>query len=144
MTHGSFLIKDSQVEKGLRRGSEIALEARDTASSAEGGRLQQGSYEFLPQDRVIFGRPAAEAVAETADRLGKNRLLVVASKTLSRQTDVVSRIREALGKRCIGLLDLRDGEFQQLLLIALTNDHPVPPDFADLTHIGDLVVQPKK
>jgi alcohol dehydrogenase class IV len=64
-----------------------------------------GSYEFLAQDRVIFGRPAAEAVVETADRTAKRRLLIVASKTLSRKTDVVTGIRDVLAERCIGLFD---------------------------------------
>ncbi len=67
--------------------------------------MQSGAYEFLAQDRVIYGRPAADAVVETAGKLGKNRLLIVASKTLSRRTDVVPRIREALGDRCIGVFD---------------------------------------
>ena len=67
--------------------------------------MQSGVYEFLAQDRVIYGRPAAEAVVETADKLGKNRLLIVASKTLSRRTDVVPGIRDALGTRCIGVFD---------------------------------------
>ena len=48
-----------------------------------------GSYEFLAQDRVIFGWPANEAVRETTDKFGKHRLMIVASKTLSRKTDVV-------------------------------------------------------
>jgi len=67
--------------------------------------MLSGTYEFLPQDRVIFGRPAAEAVIETADRLGKRRLLIVASKTLSRKTDVVPNIKNALGNRCVGVFD---------------------------------------
>ncbi|MFP5512743.1 MAG: iron-containing alcohol dehydrogenase [Alphaproteobacteria bacterium] len=67
--------------------------------------MQPGVYEFLAQDRVIYGRPAAEAVAETAGRLGKDRLLIVASRTLSRSTGVVSAIRDALGTRCIGVFD---------------------------------------
>jgi alcohol dehydrogenase class IV len=67
--------------------------------------MLSGSYEFLPQDRVIFGRPAAEAVVETADRMAKRRLLVVASKTLSRKTDVVSKIQAALAERCVGVFD---------------------------------------
>jgi alcohol dehydrogenase class IV len=67
--------------------------------------MQSGTYEFLPQDRVIFGRPAAEAVVETADRMAKNRLLIVASKTLSRKTDVVSNIQAKLGTRCVGVFD---------------------------------------
>lgn len=67
--------------------------------------LQSGTYEFLAQDRVIFGRPAAEAVVETADRMEKRRPLIVASKTLSRRTDVIQRIRDALGTRCVGIFD---------------------------------------
>jgi alcohol dehydrogenase class IV len=67
--------------------------------------MLSGVYEFLPQDRVIFGRPASEAVAETADRMAKRRLLIVASRTLNRSTDVVSKIRSALGERCVGVFD---------------------------------------
>lgn len=64
-----------------------------------------GVYEFLAQDRVIFGRPASEAVVETAEKLGKRRLLIVASKTLSRKTDVVRMVIAALGDRCVGVFD---------------------------------------
>src|ERR1700721_4163219 len=67
--------------------------------------MLSGSYEFLPQDRVIFGRPAAKAVVETADRMAKRRLLIVASKTLSRKPDVVSKIQAALAERCVGVFD---------------------------------------
>jgi maleylacetate reductase len=67
--------------------------------------MLSGTYEFLPQDRVIFGRAASEAVVETADRMTKRRLLIVASKTLSRKTDVVSKIQVALAERCVGVFD---------------------------------------
>jgi alcohol dehydrogenase class IV len=67
--------------------------------------MLSGVYEFLPQDRVMFGRPASEAVADTADRMAKRRLLIVASKTLNRKTDVVSKIQSALGERCVGVFD---------------------------------------
>ena len=67
--------------------------------------MLSGTYEFLPQDRVIFGRPAAEVVVETADRMGKRRLLIVASKTLSRNTDVVQEIRSSIAERCVGVFD---------------------------------------
>ena len=52
---------------------------------------------------MIFGLPAAEAVVETAHRMAKRRLLIVASKTLSRKTDVVSKIHAALAERCVGV-----------------------------------------
>ena len=67
--------------------------------------MLSGTYEFLPQDRVIFGRPSAEAVVETADRMAKRRLLIVASKTLSRKTDVVSKVQATLAERCVGVFD---------------------------------------
>jgi hypothetical protein len=43
-----------------------------------------------------------------------------------------------------GLLGLRGSEFKKLLLIALSNDYPVPTDFGDLTHIVYLIMQSKK
>ncbi|SMH39321.1 iron-containing alcohol dehydrogenase [Azospirillum agricola] len=67
--------------------------------------MQTGVYEFLAQDRVIYGRPAAGAVAETVATLGKRRPLIVASRTLSRSTGVVAAIRDALGDACAGVFD---------------------------------------
>ena len=67
--------------------------------------MQQGVYEFTATDRIVFGRPAREVIAETAAKLGKNRLMIVASKTLSRQTPVISDITAALGQNCVGLFD---------------------------------------
>lgn len=64
-----------------------------------------GSYDYLAQDRVIFGRPAAQAVRETVERLGRRRVLVVASKTLSRRTAVVPDIVAALGPSSAGVFD---------------------------------------
>jgi hypothetical protein len=67
--------------------------------------VQSGTYVFLAQDRVIFGKPANEAVAEEAARRNARRVFVVASKTLNRETDVVAGIRSALGERFAGLFD---------------------------------------
>ena len=64
-----------------------------------------GEYRFIAQERVIFGRPAAEAVFDETVRRGAERVLLVASKTLSRSTDTVDRIRTALGEKAVGLFD---------------------------------------
>mgnify|MGYP003624719678 CR=1 FL=1 len=64
-----------------------------------------GQYEFLAQDRVVFGVPAARAVAEQAERMGANRVFLVSSQTLSRKTDEIDRIKDALGERFVGLFD---------------------------------------
>ena len=64
-----------------------------------------GSYVFLAQDRVIFGKPASEAVIGEAVRRNAQRVFIVASKTLSRKSDVVAAIRAALGDRFAGIFD---------------------------------------
>lgn len=64
-----------------------------------------GKYEFLAQDRVVFGRPAAEAVLEQAELYRASKVFLVTSKTLSRKTPVVEAIRQALGSRHGGLFD---------------------------------------
>ncbi|MBM3644936.1 MAG: iron-containing alcohol dehydrogenase [Alphaproteobacteria bacterium] len=67
--------------------------------------MKPGHYQFLAQDRVIWGKPAAQAVVEEADRLGARRVFVVTGKTLARKTDVIERIRIALGDRFVGMFD---------------------------------------
>jgi len=63
------------------------------------------SYTYLPLERVIFGRPAAEAAAAEAARIGAKRVFMVASKSLARETPVVRAIADALGERYVGLFD---------------------------------------
>lgn len=62
-------------------------------------------YAYLPLERVVFGRPAAEAAAAEADRLGARRVFVVASRSLARRSPLVPGIRQALGSRDAGLFD---------------------------------------
>ena len=64
-----------------------------------------GMYEFLAQDRVIFGEPSAQAVAQTADQYQSGRVYLVASKSLNRKTDEINKIRQALGTRWVGTFD---------------------------------------
>ena len=67
--------------------------------------VRTGVYDFLDQDRVIFGRPAAEAVMEEAARLSADKLFIVASKTVSRKTDVIKNLKAAMGNHFAGLFD---------------------------------------
>ena len=64
-----------------------------------------GSYAYLPLERVVFGRPAAEAAVEEAARVGATRVFIVASKSLARNTPVIRTIADALGARYVGLFD---------------------------------------
>ena len=67
--------------------------------------MNTGLHEFLAQDRVIWGKPAAQAVLEEADLRAAKRLFIVTGRTLNRQTDLVTKIRQALGARCVGTFD---------------------------------------
>ncbi len=60
---------------------------------------RNGRVVFSRMEEVVFGRPAAQAVAEQAARLGAARVMVMASATLDRDTDQVARVRDALGHR---------------------------------------------
>ena len=50
-------------------------------------------------ERVYMGRPAAEAVAEEAEKLGAQRIFLLVSSSLLNNTDEIERIQQALGDR---------------------------------------------
>lgn len=58
-----------------------------------------GLMTFTGTESVSFGRPAAQAIAQEADRLGAKRVFILASETLRRNTDEIARIEEGLGER---------------------------------------------
>jgi maleylacetate reductase len=51
----------------------------------------------------VFGKPFHEALAQEVDRLDARAVFVLASGTLSRETDLVERLRQMLGNRVAGL-----------------------------------------
>lgn len=71
----------------------------------QAGEIQSGEIVFTGMERVVLGRPAAEAVAELATRLGAQRVFLLAGGTLNRTTDEVTRIAAALGPRYAGVHD---------------------------------------
>ena len=52
--------------------------------------LSSGRGVFGEMDEVVFGRPAAEAVAEQVGRLGATRIFLMVSGTMNRSTDECS------------------------------------------------------
>ena len=58
-----------------------------------------GEMAFAATERVVFGRPAADAIAEEAVRRGARRVFILASRHLETATDEIARIRAALGER---------------------------------------------
>jgi len=60
------------------------------------------TYDMLRVERVITGADAAQTASAEMDRIGARRALVVASGTLARETDEISKIEAALGDRAAG------------------------------------------
>jgi maleylacetate reductase len=67
--------------------------------------MRAGEIVLTGMERVTFGRPAAEAVVAAADRLGAQRVFILAGRTLNRSTDAVRSIVAALGARHAGTHD---------------------------------------
>src|SRR5712671_5862265 len=66
---------------------------------------QSGRIAFGEMDAVVFGRPAAEALADEARCLDAERVFLMVSGTLNRTTDEIAKVRRALGNRFAGLFD---------------------------------------
>ena len=48
--------------------------------------MQPGQMVFTRMDRVVFGEPAASAIVAQAERLGAERVFLLVSGTLRRET----------------------------------------------------------
>src|SRR5437879_3453411 len=64
-----------------------------------------GSYQYPAMDSVIYGKPAAEALREEAERLDARRVFLIASRTLNSKTDEIEKIRKSLSDRYAGTFD---------------------------------------
>jgi maleylacetate reductase len=67
--------------------------------------MRAGEIVFTGMERVVFGRSAAEAVVQAAERLGAKRVFLLAGRTLNRETNAVRAIAAALGSRYAGVHD---------------------------------------
>ncbi|MFK4726134.1 maleylacetate reductase [Bradyrhizobium niftali] len=64
-----------------------------------------GVHNFPAIDRVIYGKAAAEAVRDEAERLGAKRVFLLASRTLNSKTDEIEKIRRTLGDKHAATFD---------------------------------------
>lgn len=64
-----------------------------------------GTYDFLNQSRVIYGKPAHLAVQDELARSNIKRALLVSSKTLNRKEDAAEKIGAAMGEALIAIYD---------------------------------------
>ena len=82
--------------------------------------MHRGRVVFGAMDEVVFGEPAAEAVAAQMDRLNKSRVFMMVSGTLRRETDAVAKIEHALGGRCAAIFDAMPQHTPREAVIAAT------------------------
>ena len=61
-------------------------------------------YQVSTADRNIICSPdAISGIADSLEKLGSKRALVVCGPTILEHSNVVQRVQKALGDRCIGL-----------------------------------------
>jgi maleylacetate reductase len=65
--------------------------------------VRSGRVVFGAMEEVVYGQPAAAAVAAQVERIGARRALLMVSGTLWRTTDEIDKIKDALGPRCAGV-----------------------------------------
>jgi alcohol dehydrogenase class IV len=67
--------------------------------------MKTGVFNYLEQDRVHFGTPAAEALLTEATQRKAQRIFVVTSKSLNRKTNAVTQALVQIAPRVVGLFD---------------------------------------
>ena len=65
----------------------------------------ENTYTYSPLDRVIWDTQATDAILNEVERLNVNKVYIVASSTLSKKTDEISKIKNILGNKFVGLFD---------------------------------------
>jgi maleylacetate reductase len=67
--------------------------------------MQSGRVAFGRMDAVSFGKPMDQAIAEEVSRIGAERVFLMVSGTLNRETDEIEKLRRALGNKVVGEFD---------------------------------------
>jgi maleylacetate reductase len=65
--------------------------------------MRSGIYSYPTTQRIIFGTSFDEAISKELETVGAQRVFVLASASLFRQTDLVNQLQAVMGKRCVGV-----------------------------------------
>lgn len=60
-----------------------------------------GTVQWTAQERVVHGKPAAQAVREETERIGAKRVLLLTTRSL-KESRLVRDVTSGLGDRCVG------------------------------------------
>jgi maleylacetate reductase len=83
--------------------------------------LTSGRVVFTDMEEVHYGKPAAEAVAELVKARGAERVFLMVSGTLNRETDEIEKVRRALGNKCVGTFDRMPAHSPRAAVVAAAN-----------------------
>ncbi|HVZ10626.1 iron-containing alcohol dehydrogenase [Rhodopila sp.] len=85
-------------------------------------RMVQGIHRYPPMERVVYGVELARALSDEIDRLGAKAVYVLASGTLTRETDVIDTARRILGNRMAGLCARIGAHTPRIDVVAAANE----------------------
>src|SRR5450631_1139576 len=84
--------------------------------------MTRGTHRFPPMDRVVYGVPLAEALAEEIRLRDSRAVYVMASGTLARETDVIDAVRHGLGNRLAGVCAKIGAHTPRIDVVAAANE----------------------
>ena len=84
--------------------------------------MYRGTHRFPPMDRVVYGVPLAEALAEEVRLRDAQGVYVMASGTLERETDVIDNVRQVLGNRLAGVCAKIGAHTPRVDVVAAANE----------------------
>jgi maleylacetate reductase len=84
--------------------------------------MDRGTHRFPPMDRVVYGVPLAEALAEEIRIRDSRAVYVMASGTLNRETDVIDTVRDVLGNRLAGVCAKIGAHTPRVDVVAAANE----------------------
>lgn len=67
--------------------------------------MREVVFNFPAVERLVYGKPAAQALKSEVERINARRVFLIVSGTMNRTTDEVDRLRVALGNRYAGTYD---------------------------------------
>jgi alcohol dehydrogenase class IV len=83
--------------------------------------MQCGIYSYPATSRIVYGTDFTEALVRELDLTGERRVYVLASGTLERSTDVIQRVRDALGERFAGICTKIGAHTPRIDVVAAAN-----------------------
>jgi alcohol dehydrogenase class IV len=90
------------------------------AQEGEDNMPATGQVVFSRMEEVHFGKPADQVLPDLVKRANAERVFLMVSGTLNRETDEIEKVRRALGNHCVGTFDKMPAHTPRQAVIAAT------------------------